>query len=81
MRARTRSPGSAPLDEHDDAVVARDAAPAEGERVDRELELVTWAEGGSHVRAQGSCGAARGSPSDSSVPSPASTAAAGQSAR
>ena len=70
MRARTRSPGSAPVDEHDDAVVARNAAPAEGERVDRELELVTWAEGGSHVRAQGSCGAARGSPSESSVPQP-----------
>ena len=68
-------------DEDDDAIVPRDAAPTEGERVDRELELVTYAEGGSHVRRQGSCGAARGSPSESSAPHRASTAAAGQSAR
>ena len=73
--------GQAPGDEHDHPVVPRHAAPAEGERVDRELELVADAERGSHVRRQGSCGAARGSPSESRAPLSASTAAAGQRAR
>ena len=39
--ARTRSPGTRAGDEHDVAVAARDAVAAVGERVDRQLELVT----------------------------------------
>ena len=39
-RARTVSPGRPRADEDDEAVQARDAVPAEGERVDLELELL-----------------------------------------
>ena len=45
-RARTRSPGKAAADEDDEAVQARDAVPAVGERVDRELELLVLLETG-----------------------------------
>ena len=37
-------------DEDDEAVEARDAVPAEGERVDRELELLVSLNGGGHAR-------------------------------
>ena len=39
-RARTRSPGKPAPDEDDEAVQARDAVPAVGERVDLELDLL-----------------------------------------
>ena len=47
-RARTSSPGRPPADEDDEAVVPRDAAPAVGERVDAQLELLSFADGRSH---------------------------------
>ena len=43
------SPGSAAVDEDDEAVQARDAVPAVGERVDAELELLVLPDGGGHV--------------------------------
>ena len=47
-RARTSSPGTTAANEHDEAVVARDAVPAVGERVDAELELLSLVNGRGH---------------------------------
>ena len=51
-RARTVSPGRPRAHEDDEAVEARDAVPAEGERVDRELELLVSLNGGGHALGQ-----------------------------
>ena len=48
-RARTVSPGRPAADEDDEAVEPGDAVPAEGERVDRELELLVSLDGCSHA--------------------------------